>query len=518
MAVVARAERPALAPGAPAARRSLGVELLVNLAGGGWGALVQLVCIPIYLQRLGVEAYGLIAFATTLYLTVKALDLGASHAMNREMARASDSADAAAGTRRFALRLERLYLAAGAAIGLALLALAPAIATRWISPGAMPPADVTSGVRLIALLVLVQWPLTLYQGALMGQRRAVEMNALAVVMTTLSGGGALVLIAFVRPSVHLVLGWLVGTALVHTLLAARLHHRGLAPASAEGDAAAGSPTLASVVPAGALTVTALLLMQADKLAASNSLALADYGGYMLGVAVASGIAVLAAPVFNAVFPRLSALAAARDDAGVRATLGAATQALGVLVFPAAAVMVLLAEDVLLLWTRNASAAAGAADALRALAVGGALYGLLQLSQALQMAAGTARRGVLLNIGAAALVLGAAALPAAAAAGATIAWTWAGALALHLLIGALLVHQPLAGGAAAWLGRDVGRPLATVAVAALLLSLAPAMHSGLSPLPALARLLATWIVLTLAALAAAPAVRGPMGRRLRPAAR
>lgn len=496
-------------------RRSLGADLLANLAGGGWGALVQLACIPVYLHRLGVEGYGLVAFASTLFLTTKALDLGASHAMNREMARAGTAAPADAA-RRFAHRLERAYLVLGAAIALVLLALAPAIATRWISPGQMPAGDVVVAIRLIALLVLVQWPLSLYQGALMGRHRAVEMNVLAVAMSTLSGAGAVALVILVRPSVHLLLGWLVGVGLLHTTVAALLHHRALRPAGAPEADAGSVPMIASVAQAGVLTVTALLLMQADKLTASRALVLADYGGYMLAVAVASGIAVLTAPVFNSVFPRLSALHAAHDAAGVRVTMGVAAQVLGVLVFPVAAALALLAEDLLRLWTRDAAAAAAAAPALRALAIGTALYGLLQLSQALQMAAGRAARGVALNLAAVALAFAAgSAGPVRSWLGpAGIAWAWAALLLAHVVASAWLVHRPLAGGAARWLLGDVGRPLLAVGVASLLLSLTPALDAALEPAGALARLAAVWAVLALAALAAAPAISAFARERLR----
>jgi O-antigen/teichoic acid export membrane protein len=496
-------------------RRSLGADLLANLAGGGWGALVQLVCIPVYLHRLGAEGYGLVAFASTLFLTTKALDLGASHAMNREMARAGTGAPGAPA-RRFALRLERAYLAIGVMIALVLLALAPAIATRWISPGQMPAADVVTAIRLIALLVLVQWPLSLYQGALMGRHRAIEMNVVAVAMSTLSGAGAVTLVILVRPSVHLLLGWLVGVGLLHTAIAAMLHHRALPQAGATDAGDGGVSIVASVAQAGVLTVTALLLMQADKLAASRALVLADYGGYMLAVAVASGIAVLTAPVFNSVFPRLSALHAARDVAGVRVTMGVAAQVLGVLVFPVAAALALLAEDLLRLWTRDAAAAAAAAPALRALAVGTALYGLLQLSQGLQMAAGRTARGVALNLGAVALAFAAGnAGPVRAWLGAAgIAWAWATLLLVHVGASAWLVHRPLAGGAAHWLLGDVGRPLLAVAIASLLLSLTPALDAPLEPAGALARLAGVWLVLALAALAAAPAVSAFARERLR----
>ena len=74
------ASTPAAAP------RPLRLELLVNLAGTGWSALVQFACIPVFLAMLGAERYALLAFATTMSLSLKALDLGMSHTANRELA------------------------------------------------------------------------------------------------------------------------------------------------------------------------------------------------------------------------------------------------------------------------------------------------------------------------------------------------------------------------------------------------------------------------------------------------
>ncbi len=44
----------------------LRLNVLSNLVGTGWLALVQVLVVPIYLQLLGVEGYGVIGFYLTL--------------------------------------------------------------------------------------------------------------------------------------------------------------------------------------------------------------------------------------------------------------------------------------------------------------------------------------------------------------------------------------------------------------------------------------------------------------------
>jgi len=42
---------------------------MANFAGTGWAALMQIVCIPLYIKFMGIEAYGLIGF----YLVLQAM-------------------------------------------------------------------------------------------------------------------------------------------------------------------------------------------------------------------------------------------------------------------------------------------------------------------------------------------------------------------------------------------------------------------------------------------------------------
>src|SRR4051812_34654993 len=81
---------------------SLKANVVANLAGNTWVALLQLVCLPVYLHLLGVEAYGLIGFFAAVQTLARVLDFGLGHTVNREMARYSvQKPDVAAEARDF---------------------------------------------------------------------------------------------------------------------------------------------------------------------------------------------------------------------------------------------------------------------------------------------------------------------------------------------------------------------------------------------------------------------------------
>ena len=148
---------------------------------------------------MGMEAYGLVGFYFLLQGIINILDLGLSPTMNREMARYSVMPDKAGEARDFVRTLEIGYWAVGILIGVAIYFAAPHIATHWIKAGDIPASEVRRAVAIMGVLAALQWPLSLYQGGLLGLQRQVLLNGISIVTATLGGGGAL-LVAVARLS------------------------------------------------------------------------------------------------------------------------------------------------------------------------------------------------------------------------------------------------------------------------------------------------------------------------------
>lgn len=478
--------------GSPA--RSLRRELLVNLAGTGWSALVQFACIPIYLAVLGAERYALIAFSASLQLALKALDLGVSHTANRELAGRTASGRTE-GVRELLRTLEAAYALIGFVLGGALAAAAPVVATRWFGESTLGPGPVTDAVRLIGLFIAVQWPLSLYQSALLGLGRAATMNGLAIASSTLAGGGSVLLLLGGRRSLVAVLAWQAAVAAGHTLAIAFATHRALARDARPARIRPATLTelRGMLTGVGAITLSLLLLLQADKLLASRWLPLADYGYYMLGATVANGLGVLSAPVFNTLLPRLAALAAGHDVARLTAEFRRGTRLVTLFVFPAMITAGVLATDLLQLWTHDAVTARHAAPPATLLLVGMGSASLLQLSMALQMASGRTSLGARINM---LLLIGLVpiGLVGSRSGAVGVASAWAGLLVLGALAGGAVIYRQLLGtGSGRWLLVDVMRPLAAMLGVTLLAW--PLLSAPVTPALAALRLVALGVVLT-----------------------
>ena len=66
---------------------SVGQNLISNFIGQAWVALINLAFIPIYIELLGIEAFGLVGLFALLQAWMGILDLGLTPTIGREMAR-----------------------------------------------------------------------------------------------------------------------------------------------------------------------------------------------------------------------------------------------------------------------------------------------------------------------------------------------------------------------------------------------------------------------------------------------
>lgn len=504
--------RPVSAP--PARRlsiRALRRDTFANLVGRGWVALAGLVFVPLYIELLGVEAYGLVGFAATLQVGLSLLDVGLATTLNRELARmqGTPTADSARRQRDLVRTLELVYwIAALVIVGLVELA-APSIAQRWLHPERLSAGSVETAVRLMGLVIALQFPFTLYEGGLLGIGRQVSLNVLLVGGATLRFGAVVAILAWVSTTIEAFFVWQVAVSAVQTVAAGLLLWRRLP--KAPGPSRFQKTLLLDVWRFAAgmagISLTAVVLTQMDKLVVSKLLSLTAFGYYTLAASAAGVLYVLFLPLFQAVFPRFAHLTAAGDQAQLSMLYHRSAQALSVLVLPAGAVLAFFSHDIMLAWTQNADVANATRWVVTLFAIGTAINGLMNVPYALQLAAGWTRLAMTANLVAIVLLLPALVLLATryGVIGAAVVW-----IALNVgyaTIGVAVMHRRLLRGELArWYLNDVGWPLvASVGAAAAARFLLPSPAGTLGV-----------VVVVCAALAASyltAAAATPVGRNV-----
>lgn len=484
-------------------------NIAANFAGGIWQALMGILFIPLYIKFMGMESFGLIGIFATLQPILNLLDMGLTVTLNREMARLSVLPGKEQEMRDLARSLEIVYWLMAVLIAAGIISLSSLIANRWVNPGQLSPVTVEKAVMIMGLILTFQWPAGLYTGGLTGLQKQVLLNTVNAVISTLKGGGAVLVLWLVSPTIKAFFAWQLLIAALNAFLLAWFFWRSLpgAPRKARFNAEMLRRIWQFAAGMSGIAVLTTIINQMDKLVLSKMLTLEAFGYYTLAWTVAVSLYRLVGPVFTAVSPKLTQLAATSDQEGLGRLYHRSSQLVSILTLPAAFVLAFFSYDVLLLWTHNAGTASGSSLLLTLLIAGTAVSSLLYMPYALQLAYGWIRLGVYVNAASLVAIVplilsGVRLYGAAGAAG--------GMLALNignLLFSIQFMHARLLPGEKwRWYWQDVSLPLLAGGAAVLAVrALAPAAELG-EPL-----MNALFLVLAGLAGTAAVAMSTPLGR-------
>jgi len=435
-------------------------NILANVAGQGWAACMQLAFIPLYIKFLGIEAYGLIGFYAMLQGSLQVLDFGLSQTMNRELARYSVLPDKAQDARNFVRTLEVGYWAIGIIIGFTIFFLAPYIAGHWIQSDKIPISTIQTALTIMGGVASLQWPISFYQGGLMGLQHQVLLNSIKVSMATLNGVGAVIVLWQVSPTIVAFFTWQIFVNAIQVVLFTVFLWRSL-PASHSKPRF--SPILIQNIwrfagGMSGITLSALILTQLDKIVLSNLLPLEVFGYYTLAGTVSGGLLIIINPLFNAIFPRFSALSMLGDGLAIEKLYHLGSQLMAAIILPMAAILSIFSFEILFLWTGSIEVAKMASPILSLLVIGTALNGLMHFPYALQLAFGWTSIGLMINTLLIVVLVPMIFFMTAMYGVVGAASTWIILNIIYMLICIPLTHNRLLKGQAGkWFGVDTGPP-------------------------------------------------------------
>ena len=491
-------------------------NIVANIAGRGWAALLSLAVLPVYIHFLGIEAFGLIGFFLSLMAILSLLDLGLGTALNRQFAQYSMQSGKAQEMRDLLRTLEIIYWVIGIAIGVVMAALAPAIAAYWLKPQQLSVETATQALAMMGIAIAFQWPRALYSGGLMGLQRQVASNLLSSITATANSLGAVLILWLVSPTLQAYVAWFMAISLVDTLLTGLLLWRSLPKAPAR-------PTFRPQALAGiwrfaagmtGISVMSIILTQLDKMILVKVLPLDAFGYYSLASRVAGGLSYLTGPVCAAFFPRFSQLAAKNDTQELARLYHRGCQLMSVLILPLAVALTLFSYDLLLIWTQDRSIAENSHLMLSLLVVGTALNAIASLPYVLQLAYGWTQLSLFVNTAATLLLAPMIYFMSIRYGGVGAAIVWVILNSLYILVVLYLMHRRLLQGELwRWCYRDVARPLfAAATIGGLWNWLIPTFESGWLSVSNMA--LAS-VAMFAAAILAAPEIRSLTIRLLAP---
>jgi O-antigen/teichoic acid export membrane protein len=457
-------------------------NLVAGYAGSIWTGLMSFVFIPIYVRLMGIEAYGLVGFFVTLQGLFLVLDLGLSTTLNREFARLSALPAPEAQQRTLLRTIETIYWFVAILNGLIVFAFARTITESWIVPEQLSVEVIMKAVMLMGGVLLLQWPLGMYSGGLLGLQKQVTLNVINAAMATLRGVGTALVLWLVAPTLQVFFAWQLVVSAGHTAAVAVTLRRSIGGTRGAGFEPAVLISVwrfaAGVV---AIGVAGTALMQVDKLVVSKLMPLSVLGYYTVASAIAMSLYRVISPLFATLFPRFSHLVAVRDVRALAELYHSSCETLSVILLPAAVFLAVFSREVLLLWTRDPLMADETQAIMTILVIATAMQGLTHLPSAVQLAYGWTRLLFIYNV-VSVLVL----FPTAylltqrwGAIGAALGWMAYNAVGL-VVLPSLIHRRVLRGEQGRFFLKDIGVPLSAAVIAVGCVRLLTADISGLPP--------------------------------------
>jgi O-antigen/teichoic acid export membrane protein len=498
-------------------RRNLPIkfEVLTNLAAQGYGAVIGLVFIPIYIKLMGIESYGLVGFFGCISWVLSILDLGLGTTVVHDLARLSASPNMARQSRDLVRTLEYIFWITAGLICVAVAISAPWVTHYWVKPDKLSNQDVQRAVVMMGLAIGCRWPIALYLGGLRGIQRTALANLVISLAATLRAVGSLLVLLLISPTIEAFLAWQVVSNFLATCGAAFFLWIEL-PKTSERSRF-DKEILRSIwrLSAGlsGVTVVNVVLTQADKIVLSKVLNLEEFGYYSFASAAAAALLGLVVPVQSALFPRFSQLVSVGESRTLKDLYHAGCQAVTVFAMTAAIVVAVFSKQVLWVWTGDPVMVETCHLILTILAISTGISGVMHLPFSLQVSYGWISLHFLIS-GASALALFPLVIVLAAhfgVAGAAVA-----CLLANVVSSAAIIHfmhkRLLVGEEGRWYVFDIGLPSSAALLVALVYFYC--LPEGLSRITTMIYLGAASGSSLAAAAVCAPSIRTWIARRFR----
>jgi O-antigen/teichoic acid export membrane protein len=438
-------------------------------------SVISLASLPMLLQKMGSEGYGLVGFFGTLQASFALLDLGLTTTVSRETARFMGGATSAEYFLKLWRALSIFFFVTAALAIVVLWCVVPMMSERWLKPTALSATQVASALQLMVLSVAARWYSGFYRGIVTGAERIVWLSTFNALVSFLR-------FAAVFPTMWC-FGYTVEVFFWHQLAVSAvelvviyLKARRYKPSQAVLEVPYGSSLGALKSISGFTSTIAVtsaswvLVTQADKFVLAGVLPLGDLGFFSLAVAMASGVMVIAGPIGAAIMPRMARLEAEGDVIAVADIYRRATRSMSLFVIPAGFILVFFSSQVLWVWTGDSAVVEKSHMVLSFYSGGYAVLAFTSLAYHLQFAKGELRLHLFGSL-------------------AGVAWLvpgviWSGRhfglngpgffwLGLHLLCLAFwipVIHRRfLPGKHIEWLTLDIVKPLVLVCAAGFLMS-------------------------------------------------
>lgn len=378
---------------------SLKVNIIANFIGNGWGAILSIVFVPIYLKYIGAEGYGLIGIFASLQVVLSLLDSGLSTTLNKEVARLSVLSDKEQQIRNLVKTLGSIYWIMSLLAGLIAIVLSPLLAKYWVQPKELSINVITYSFILLSGSLIFQFPSGFYSGGLLGLQRQILLNFIRITFATIRSVGSVLLLIFVSKSVLVFFGWafVINILQAFTLRYTLWFYLPKSQLKAQFDTNEFKKIYKFAAGMVGISLTAILLTQIDKIILSKILSLEDFGYYTIACSLCLMLYQIIVPLTQSYFPKFSNLVSLQNKVGLKDIYHEASQLVSIFVLPATIVLIFFSKELIFIWTNSSVTTENTWLITSIYAFGTGLNGLMNIPYFLTLSYGWTKLGFYQNI-------------------------------------------------------------------------------------------------------------------------
>ncbi len=359
--------------------RKSNLDLIVNLIGNIWFALLNFISIPIYLHFLGVEAFGFIGIYNSIFAATILLDLGISPALNREIARLNAIENQEVEIKSLIFSVELVYWIVAGILCVVLYVIAPFLASSWVSLDQITYDEAELVFIMMSLAIMVQLPTNFYVNILQGFEKHFQLNSANIMAYAFRFGSTILALKYIAGTLYIFFCFQIISSLIHVALLRVVVW--FQESNYFGKRIFSFSYFARIkkfaIGIGGYTITEFFISQADKIILSALLPMKTFGYYVIASSFAKIISLFGRPIGNVIFPRFSVLIKKHELEILTNQYHYFSKIASILIYPFTFFVFIFSEDVLFLWTKDAFVSTNSSLLLKYLIVGNCFYAIVK---------------------------------------------------------------------------------------------------------------------------------------------
>jgi len=364
-------------------------NVMANYLGRFYTITIGIVILPIYLQYLGAEAYGLVGFFTMLMSWIMLLDMGFSKVLSREAARLKDKEGGIVELKMALRSVESIMLILGLIIYIAIFIFTDWISIHWLDINELPLNIVETSIKIMGFILIIKWYVSLYNSLILGFEEQVWLNIYKVLIATFRSIGGLILVIYITNNIFYYFIYQALVTLIEiTILNRKVYSRLPQQTTIMRPSIKAIKKIAPfALGVGYTSGVWVVYTQLDKLLLSHYIPLNEYGYFTLVVLVSGAIMQFSSPLSQAIIPRMTSLLSNGRERDMLNIYKKGTLYIAILIFSVVGIISFYSYELLYSWTGDSLAATWASPVLFWYAIGNGVLSISAFQYYLQFAHG-----------------------------------------------------------------------------------------------------------------------------------